>query len=151
MARTPPLIRTDPRPKNASCDHARLVRFYVTRKVEKRTHKVVPWVFHRNGVPIRDCYTAWRSACERAGVPGKLQHDFRRTAVRNLERAGVPRSVAMKLVGHKTESVFQRYAIVSEADLREGASKLAQLPKDVERKVLPISTTFQLQSGVTNA
>ena len=51
-------------------------------------------------------------------------HDFRRTAVRNLERAGVSRSVAMKMVGHKTEAIYRRYAIVSEADLREASRKL---------------------------
>jgi hypothetical protein len=57
--------------------------------------------------------------------PGRLFHDFRRTAVRNLERGGVPRSVAMKMTGHKTESIYRRYAIVSESDLREGSRKLA--------------------------
>lgn len=69
---------------------------------------------------------AWRRACREAGVPGRLFHDLRRTAVRNLERARVPRSVAMKLTGHLTESVFKRYAIVDEADLAEGVAKLAQ-------------------------
>ena len=69
----------------------------------------------------------WRSACKKAGLPGRLVHDFRRTAVRNLERAGVPRSVAMKLTGHRTEAVYRRYAIVSPADLRAGVEKLAQL------------------------
>ena len=54
----------------------------------------------------------------------KLFHDFRRTAGRNLERAGVLRSVAMKLTGHKTEAVYRRYAIVSEADLTQGVKKL---------------------------
>ena len=47
--------------------------------------------------------------------------------MRNLERAGVPRSVAMKLTGHKTESIYRRYAIVSEGDLAEGVAKLAAL------------------------
>jgi integrase len=69
----------------------------------------------------------WRGACERAGVPGRLVHDLRRTAVRNFERAGVSRSVAMKLTGHKTESIYWRYAIVSEADLAEGVRKVAAL------------------------
>jgi integrase len=53
-----------------------------------------------------------------------ILHDFRRTAVRNLERAGVPRSVAMRLVGHKTESVYRRYAIADERDLRVAVERL---------------------------
>jgi hypothetical protein len=56
-----------------------------------------------------------------------LVHDLRRTAVRNLERAGVSRSVAMRLSGHKTESIYRRYAIVSESDLAEGVRKVAAL------------------------
>jgi hypothetical protein len=55
---------------------------------------------------------------------GRIPHDFRRTAVRNLERAGVPRSAAMRMVGHKTEAIYRRYAIVDEAMMREGAEKL---------------------------
>ena len=67
---------------------------------------------------------AWRLARVAAGCPGRIPHDFRRTAVRNLEQAGVPRSVAMKLTGHKTESVYRRYAIVSPGDLRSAARQL---------------------------
>ena len=52
-----------------------------------------------------------------AGLPNLLIHDLRRSAVRNMEQAGVPRSVAMKLTGHKTESVYRRYAIVSPVTL----------------------------------
>ena len=66
-------------------------------------------------------------ACRSAGVPGHLVHDFRRTAVRNLERAGVPRSAAMKLTGHRTEAVYRRYAITDSAMLQEAAVKLAVL------------------------
>src|SRR5262249_33273602 len=65
----------------------------------------------------------WVTVCKAAGVPGRLLHDFRRTAVRNLERAGVARSVAMKMTGHRTESVHRRYAIVSDADLQEATRK----------------------------
>lgn len=114
----------------------------ITDETERQQGKVIPWVFHhRGGQPIEDCYHAWRSAIDRAAHQGegslrvlvrpqlldRTFHDTRRTAVRNLERAGVPRSVAMKLTGHKTESVYRRYAIVAEADLREGVAKLAAL------------------------
>jgi hypothetical protein len=54
-----------------------------------------------------------------------MVHDLRRSAVRNLERAGISRSVAMKLTGHKTESVYRRYAIVAETDLMEAGPKLS--------------------------
>lgn len=64
------------------------------------------------------------------GYPTKIPHDFRRTAVRNFERAGVSRSVAMQVTGHKMESVYRRYAIVSESDLREGLGKLAAVGKE---------------------
>ena len=67
------------------------------------------------------------TACEAAGCPGRIPHDFRRTAVRNLNRAGVPETVAMKITGHKTRSVFDRYDITSEEDLAEAARKLQAL------------------------
>jgi hypothetical protein len=52
-------------------------------------------------------------------------------AVRNLERAGVPRSAAMKLVGHKTESIYRRYAITDEAMLQEAGAKLSALHRSL--------------------
>jgi len=78
--------------------------------------------------PIKSFRRAWLTACTAAGLSGRIPHDFRRTAVRNLERAGVPRSTAMKMVGHKTESIYRRYAIVDEAMLKEGAAKLPRGP-----------------------
>lgn len=98
-----------------------------TKSIETKQNLICQWVFHRNGRPIKSFRKAWANACEAAGVPGRIPHDLRRTAVRNLERAGVSRSVAMQLTGHKTESVYRRYAIVSEQDLGAGIEKLGQL------------------------
>jgi integrase len=110
-----------------------------TRALEKQTGRIIPHVFHRDGEPIKDMRGAWDAACERAGVPGAWIHDLRRTAVRNMERAGVSRSVSMKLSGHKTEAVFRRYAIADSVALEEGVAKLALLhaAPAAPRKVLP--------------
>jgi len=64
----------------------------------------------------------------RQGGVRLLVHDLRRSAVRTMEQRGVPRSVAMKITGHRTESVYRRYAIVSDADLRDAARKIGTLP-----------------------
>ena len=78
----------------------------------------------KNGKPIKGFQKAWIVACTKAGVSGRIPHDFRRTAVRNLERAGVPQSVAMQMTGHLTESVYRRYDIVSDADFSSAARQL---------------------------
>ena len=91
----------------------------------RETGEIIPWLFfRRNGEPIKDLYGAWDRACRTAGVAGLVPHDLRRSAVRNLERAGVPRATAMKLVGHKTEAIYRRYAIVAESALLAGGEKL---------------------------
>ena len=82
-------------------------------------------VFRRDGVPVRRWRTALRDACRRAHVPHRLLHDCRRTAARNLIRAGVPERIAMLLTGHKTRAVFDRYNIVNEQELLTAGERLA--------------------------
>jgi integrase len=98
-----------------------------TETLQRMTGSIIPWVFHwtKRGRPLKGFTKAWRQACKDAGAPGRIPHDFRRTAVRNLERAGVPRSTAMAMIGHRTEAIYRRYAIVDEVMLREAAEKLA--------------------------
>jgi len=88
----------------------------------------------RKGQPIRSFRKSWTTACEAAGIGKKLFHDFRRSAARNLIRAGVSETVAMQITGHKTRSMFKRYNITDERDIREALRKeqeyLKSLPSE---------------------
>jgi hypothetical protein len=90
-------------------------------------------VFHHRGGLVGAHLDGWQGACERAGAPGLLFHDLRRSAVRNMKRAGIEDKIAMQISGHKTRSIFDRYDIVSEDDLEGAAEKLTDY--FAERKI----------------
>src|SRR5207249_10690 len=106
-----------------------------TDGVEKRTGSVVRFVFNREGVQVKSIRQAWRTACKKAKLIGHIPHDFRRSAVRRLEWAGISRSVAMKIVGHSSEAIYHRYSITNDADVREALAKVAAIPRQRGLKI----------------
>jgi len=124
-----------------------IARALATRRQEAKRSKEFPspWLFHdERGLPILSFYKAWSAACARANVPGQLFHDLRRSAVRNMERAGIPRSVAMKIIsGHKTEAVYRRYAIVSEQDIADAGARLEEAAHKRNSRTTTKTTTVR--------
>ena len=122
-------------------------QWQVTQALAKTTGRICPWVFHRDGKRVKSFQKRWQTASLKAGCPGRIPHDLRRTTLRNLVRAGVPERVAMQLAGHKTRSVFERYNIVSPGDLREAAAKLDVAAGIVSGIVRPMTATGEAAMG----
>jgi integrase len=101
------------------------------KALDREHDRITPWVFPHldgphQGERRQSCIKQWRAACTATGLPGRIVHDLRRSAVRNMERDGVPRSVATRITGHRTECIDRRYAIVSDADLRAASARRTQ-------------------------
>jgi integrase len=99
-------------------------------------------VFHRHGRGIADFRKTWTAACNVTGLSGLLFHDLRRSAVRNMDRAGVSQPVAMSITGHKTLSVYQRYRIVNEDDRREALERT-----EASTRSAPASNVTSIQAA----
>jgi integrase len=129
------------------------------------TVQLSEFIFHRSGTAVAEIRKSWQTGAIAAGLgimvcpkcesrrtekycqecktarkyEGKLFHDLRRTAVRNMVKAGVNTQVAKQWSGHKSDSMFERYSILSTDDMREAAKKTEEYRKSQREKVVAIA------------
>lgn len=115
-------------------------RRQVARRVEEKgTVRMVEFVFHRDGTRIGDFKKSWATATRKAGVPGRLFHDLRRFAVRAMVKAGINPQIAKRWSGHVSDSMFQRYSILTTDDLRNAFTQTEQYRATEQAKIVPIA------------
>jgi integrase len=105
------------------------------KSLERALGRAIPWLFphfkgHARGRRIKSFSRLWKTACRPAGCPGKLKHDLRRSAVREMVNRGIVERVAMKITGHRTRLVFDGYHIVAPTDLQEATLTLSDTSSD---------------------
>ncbi len=131
------------RPEHSKNRHARTLKLRgellaIIERAAERRDLAIPFVFHRDGQPIRDLRKVWSRACSTAGLAGVLIHDLRRSAIRNMIRGGVSQHVAMMISGHRTPTVFSRYDIVDESDLDAAAQQIDLYVKEQQTRTAKI-------------
>ncbi|MFO7559406.1 MAG: site-specific integrase [Desulfobacterales bacterium] len=121
-------------------------RQWISRKQDR---KMLPFVFRnsRGDDQVKRFDKSWETACNNAKIGKRLFHDLRRTAVRNMVRAGVPERVAMQISGHKSRSIFERYNIVNYADLKEAAQKQEEYLESRAGTISGTIVDFQRKKG----
>jgi integrase len=145
------------RAENAKTGEGRTIPFegeladLIERRKKARQFKVKdvtvisPLIFHRKGMPISEFRKSWATGCRLAGVR-RLFHDLRRSAARNMLNAGVPQAIAMQVTGHKTDSMFRRYAIVTPKDVRTALRRTQEFTAAEMQEAVAATTA----AGVVN-
>jgi len=116
-------------PQDTKAEGARVV--YLTppaleavRRIVRRLGIAYVFLNPQTGEPWVDVRKQFVNACKAAGLSGVWFHDLRRSFVTNARRYGVPESVVMRMSGHKTRAVFERYNVVAEEDLRDAVRRI---------------------------
>jgi integrase len=114
-----------------------ITRRQTARPIEENgTVRMAEFLFHRSGARVGDFKKSWGTATRLAGVPEKLFHDLRRSAVRRMVRAGINPQIAKKWSGHVSDSMFQRYSILTTDDLREAFETTEKFREAEQQKVV---------------
>lgn len=123
--------------------------------VQKSLYPLSPWVFpskmKKNG-HISDFRVSWKKACEKAGFDKTTFHATRRSAIRDMSRSGTPEGIIMRITGHKTRSVFDRYNITSQEDIRQASQRVEKYRQDkINREnIVKMDASKTLKNGITN-